>query len=163
VCVSVWQWREEGEESLKLRPNLQLVAALMEDPGGAEQHCGMRVVAAGVHLPLLFALVLPLHFLLIHRYCKKKKSSSHGNWINVWLGNASVYILCNFGSRRVESTFCLAKVKPRAPIRPASCLDKPYRLSDCTCLPPKVYIQRFNLTRRMTLRLVRMDLAQFDF
>ena len=60
------------EARLKLRPNLQLVAALMEDPGGAEQHCGVRVVAAGVHLPLLLALVLPLHFLLIHRYWKKK-------------------------------------------------------------------------------------------
>ena len=56
------------EARLKLRPNLQLVAALMEDPGGAEQHCGVRVVAAGVHLPLLLALVLPLHLLLIHRY-----------------------------------------------------------------------------------------------
>jgi hypothetical protein len=46
---------------------LQVVAALMEDPGGTEQHCGVRVVAAGVHLPGLLALVLPLHFLLIHR------------------------------------------------------------------------------------------------
>ena len=39
----------------------------MEDPGGAEQHCGVRVVAAGVHLPGHLALVLPLHFLLINR------------------------------------------------------------------------------------------------
>jgi hypothetical protein len=47
--------------------NLQLVAALMEDPGGAEQHGGVRVVAAGVHLPGHLAPVLPLHFLLQKR------------------------------------------------------------------------------------------------
>lgn len=55
----------------KLRPNLQLVAALMEDPGGAEQHRGVRVVAAGVHLLRLLALVLPLHLLLIHKIWKR--------------------------------------------------------------------------------------------
>jgi len=60
--------KKKASESFKLRPTyLQVVAALMEDPGGAEQHCGVRVVAAGVHLPGLLALVLPLHFLLIHR------------------------------------------------------------------------------------------------
>jgi hypothetical protein len=47
--------------------NLQLVAALMEDPGGAEQHGGVRVVAAGVHPPGHLAPVLPLHFLLQKR------------------------------------------------------------------------------------------------
>ena len=37
---------------------------VVEDPGGAEQHRGVRVVAAGVHLPGHLAPVLPLHFLL---------------------------------------------------------------------------------------------------
>ena len=44
--------------------NLQVVAVVVEDPGGTEQHGGVRVVAAGVHLPGHLAPVLPLHFLL---------------------------------------------------------------------------------------------------
>jgi hypothetical protein len=48
--------------------NLQVVAVLVEDPGGAEQHGGVRVVAAGVHLPGHLAPVLPLHFLLKQKH-----------------------------------------------------------------------------------------------
>jgi hypothetical protein len=65
--VTVKGEEERRRARFRLRPYLQVVAALMEDPGGTEQHCGVRVVAAGVHLPGLLALVLPLHFLLIHR------------------------------------------------------------------------------------------------
>ena len=41
---------------------------------------------------------------------KKSLKATHGNWIKVWLWNASVYATL-FGSKgkRVESTFCLAE------------------------------------------------------
>lgn len=44
--------------------NLQLMPSLLEDPGGAEEHGGVCVVAAGVHLHGHLTLVLPLHLLL---------------------------------------------------------------------------------------------------
>jgi hypothetical protein len=54
----------DGRIGKRASTNLQLLAVLLEDPCRAEQHCGVRVVAAGVHLPGLLALVVPLHFFL---------------------------------------------------------------------------------------------------
>lgn len=52
-----------------------MVLASLEYLGGAEEHRHMRVVAAGVHLPWVLALVLPLHCFLNRKGKMKKKAS----------------------------------------------------------------------------------------
>jgi hypothetical protein len=52
-----------------------MVLASLEYLGGAEEHRHMRVVAAGVHLPWVLALVLPFHCFLNRKGKMKKKAS----------------------------------------------------------------------------------------
>jgi len=52
---------------------LEVVLAGLEDPGGAEEHGDMGVVAARVHLPGAPALVLPLHGLLMSKHTEKRR------------------------------------------------------------------------------------------